>query len=84
MDASNESQIGQAACLVTDMTVGGSLSSSTCRCSTLFSTLYQQMQFSNQCVESANDLSIYLMEKVKVESAMAQDMTFYHGRETIV
>ncbi|KAL0694868.1 hypothetical protein Bca4012_062048 [Brassica carinata] len=69
MDASNESQTGQAASSVTDTTVGGSLSSSSrCR-STLFSTLYQKMQSTNQCVESANELSIYLMEKVEVESA---------------
>ena len=68
MDALNESQTGQTASSVTDTTIGGSLSSSTRRCSTLFSTLYQQMQSANQCVESANELSIYLLEKVEVES----------------
>lgn len=69
MDALNESQTGQTASSVTDTTVGGSLSSSTRRRSTLFSTLYQQMQSANECVESANELSIYLLEKVEVESA---------------
>lgn len=69
MDASNESQTRHAACLVTDTAVGGSLSSSTHHRSTLFSMLYQQMQSVNQCIKSANELSIYLMENVEVESA---------------
>lgn len=47
---------------------GGSLSRSTRRRSTLFSMLYQKIQSANQFVESANDLSIYLLEKVEVET----------------
>lgn len=66
MNMSKESETRHTACLVTN---GGFSFSSTHCCSTIFSMIYQQMKYVNQCVETSNELSIYLMEKVKVESA---------------
>ena len=66
MNMSKESETGHRACLVTN---GGFSSSSTHCCCTIFSMIYQQMKYVNQCVEASNESSIYLMEKVKVESA---------------
>lgn len=66
MDMSKQSESGQADGLVTNMTVGGSSSS---RRRSIFSTIYQQQQSENQCANSPNELAIYLVEKVEVETA---------------